>query len=210
MGDDGAPRWLFRPAGEPSRAAKRYIEEGVLTGVADAYKARVRSPWWRVPYLEPADLFLTYMNAGAPRISANRAGVHHLNSVHGMYLVPQLRELGMSLLPLASLNSLTLLDTELVGRSYGGGLLKVEPREADRLRMPSPELLASLRLELTGIRGKVALRLAQGRLSEASALVDEVILERGLGFGVAAIREIREAREHLVLRRMTRGRSRGR
>ncbi len=36
----------------------------------------------------------------------------------------------MELLPLAFLNSATLFSAEMVGRSYGGGVLKLEPKEA--------------------------------------------------------------------------------
>ena len=72
------------------------------------------------------------MNADTPRLCTNRAQAHHLNSVHGVYLTGPLRRLGMDLLPVAALNSMTLLAAETVGRAYGGGMLKLEPREADR------------------------------------------------------------------------------
>jgi adenine-specific DNA-methyltransferase len=101
LGRDGEATYLFRPAGEPSPAAWRYIESGELLDVHEAYKCRVRTPWWRVPYLRPADLFLTYMNADTPRLATNRTNAHHLNSVHGIYLRDGLRRDGMDLLPLA-------------------------------------------------------------------------------------------------------------
>ena len=92
-----------------------------------AYKCRVRRPWWRVPLVPPADLLLTYMNADTPRVSTNRAGVRHLNSVHGIYLRPGVRRLGADLLPLACLNSFTLLGAETVSRAYGGGISRSSP-----------------------------------------------------------------------------------
>lgn len=141
----GSSTLLFRPVGQPSPAARRYIRVGEQLGVHTAYKCRVRSPWWRVPLVPPADVLLTYMNADSPRLCANHARTHHLNSVHGVYLRPELRRLGIDLLPLGALTSMTLLGAETVGRAYGGGMLKLErprprwPRSARRLRLGWPD-----------------------------------------------------------------------
>ena len=205
LGAEGRATWLFRPSGEPSAAGREYIAAGERIGVPSAYKCRVRSPWWRVPLVPPADLLLTYMNADTPRVSTNRAGVRHLNSVHGIYLRPAVRRLGADLLPLACLNSFTLLGAETVGRAYGGGMLKIEPREADRLPVPSPEIVESLRAELASVRAPVARALAAGRLLDAVAQVDAVLLEAGLGLSTADATIIREARELLAGRRAARG-----
>ncbi|MGV7904611.1 SAM-dependent methyltransferase, partial [Mycobacterium kansasii] len=72
-----------------------------------------------------------------------RAKAHHLNSVHGVYLRDEVRTLGRDLLGFAALNSVTVLHAEIVGRSYGGGILKIEPREADRWLVPSPDLVVA-------------------------------------------------------------------
>lgn len=206
LGDGGAATWLFRPAEEPSAAAKKYIEAGEAAGVHLAYKCRVRTPWWRVPLLQPADLFLTYMNADTPRITTNTARAHHLNSVHGIFLRPELRRSGAQLLPLASLNSMTLLGAETVGRAYGGGMLKLEPREADVLPVPSIELISEHRTELQAVRRLVSAHLRRGQLLDAVRLVDEVLLVRGLAMGGREIEEVRTARQEMTKRRAARGR----
>ena len=111
----------------------------------------VRDLWWRTPIVPAPDLFVTYMNADTPRLASNEAGVHHLNSVHGLYLGPQVTGPAAELLSIASLNSMTLVGAETVGRAYGGGMLKLEPREADLLPIPTPGLVVSAhgRLALT-------------------------------------------------------------
>jgi hypothetical protein len=207
LGEQGRATWLFRPAVEPSSAGRAYIAAGERTGVPAAYKCRVRTPWWRVPLVAPADLLVTYMNADTPRLSTNRAGVRHLNSVHGLYLRPGLRRLGADLLPLSALNSLTLLGAEIVGRSYGGGMLKLEPREADRLPVPAPALVERLRPGLREVRSAVAGCLAAGRLLDAVALVDDVLLARGLGLSPGGVAALARAREALAGRRAARGRA---
>lgn len=219
---EGKATWLFRPAGEPSRAARRYIAAGEATGVDTAYKCRVRTPWWRVPYVPPADLLLTYMNADTARLCANPDGAHHLNSVHGVYLRGDLgaavRELGRELLPLAALNSVTLLGAEVVGRAYGGGVLKLEPREADRWPMPGPELVAARAPALRAVRGEVAGLLARGQVFAASRVVDSVLWGEGPGGvgGAAAtggepvdLAAVRRGREVLHDRRRARARPAG-
>lgn len=206
LDEAGQPTWLFRPGGEPTAAARRYIEAGEASGVHHAYKCRVRSVWWRVPYLQPADLFLTYMNADTARLCTNTTGVHHLNSVHGLYLTETHRALGRELLSLASLNSVTMLGAELVGRAYGGGVLKIEPREADRWPMPSPELVTRRRVQLRSVRRRVRDLLAAGRVFEAAAAVDDALLGPNTDVREQLL-NIRSGRKLLHDRRVTRSRS---
>lgn len=205
LGQDGQATFLFRPADTPSNAAMRYITMGEATNVHTAYKCRVRKPWWLVPYVPPPDLFLTYMNADTPRLVSNRSRAHHLNSVHGVYLRDDLRGDGVALLPIAALNSVTLLGAETVGRAYGGGMLKLEPREADRLPVPAPGLVREHRDRLSQARNRIALLLRQGRLQDAVAIVDEILLERGLGMSPCELDAVRTDHASLTARRFTRG-----
>jgi len=201
LGARDSATWLLRPAGDPSPAAWRYIRAGEATGVHEAYKCRVRTPWWRVPLVAPADLFLTYMNADTPRITTNEARAHHLNSVHGLYLQPAHRTLGRRLLPLASLTSMTLVGAETVGRSYGGGILKLEPREADLLPVPSPALVAASRAELLAVRPAMSALLKQGRLHEAARIVDDILLVGALKMTPSSVELLNTEFRRLALRR---------
>lgn len=204
---DGRATRLFRPpTGSPSEGARAYIAAGEATDISDAYKCRVRTPWWRVPVLDPPDLFLTYMNADSPRLCTNRARARHLNSVHGVYLAQEHRALGMDHLPLAAINSMTLLAAETVGRAYGGGMLKLEPREADVLPVPHPKLVERVSSELSTLSSLVGPALRGTDLTDIAARVDEILLVRGLGLGRPLIRELREQQAVLQARRKTRGR----
>lgn len=210
LGANGSKTFLFRPCGEPSDAAWRYIEAGRVAGVNNAYKCRVREPrWWRVPLVAPADVLLTYMNADTPRLCTNRARAHHLNSVHGVYLQAEHRRLGMDYLPLASINSMTLVGAETVGRAYGGGMLKIEPREADRLPVPSPALVGELKDRLAAIRPQMGRFLRSGRLTDAARLIDDLMLVGALGMARSEVRALRDAHADLTARRVARGRSAG-
>ncbi|MBD8217449.1 N-6 DNA methylase [Microbacterium sp. CFBP 13617] len=204
LGLKGSATYLFRPGDHPSNAALEYIAAGEATSVHTAYKCRVRKTWWQVPLVRPADLFLTYMNADTPRITTNEAKALHLNSVHGIYLQPEHRSLGRKLLPVAALTSMTLVGAETVGRSYGGGMLKIEPREADRLPVPSPAVVEAATGALVAIRPQLATRLRYGRLVEASKLVDEVLLIGELGMKRSDVKALSDAHAELSARRTAR------
>lgn len=202
---DGRRVYLFRPAGEPSRAGWRYIQQGEDAGINEAYKCRVRKPWWRVPLPTTPDLFVTYMNADTPRLCTNRAQLAALNSVHGLTLHPGRRRLGADLLPIATLNSVTLLGAEMVGRSYGGGMLKIEPREADRLPVPSPALLEEAANDLRALRPQLARHLRSADILSAARLVDRVFLRAHLGVTTDEMNRLRDGRDLFHTRRVTRG-----
>ncbi len=207
LGKADRPTLLFRPPGTPSVAAQAYIDAGKALKVDEAYKCRVRSPWWRVPLVPPADALLTYMNADTPRLCANVARVHHLNSVHGLYFKQGMAEAGKDLLPLGALNSMTLLAAETVGRAYGGGILKLEPREADALAVPTVAVLQDASKALLALRPQIAQALRDGRLLDVVRLVDNVLLAEHLGFAPAKVATLREAHAELRHRRTARGAS---
>ncbi|WP_295392953.1 N-6 DNA methylase [uncultured Thiodictyon sp.] len=206
LGQAGAATLLFAPGETPTAAARRYIAQGKREGVSDAYKCRVRSPWWRVPLVDRPDLFCTYMNHRRPRLLANQADALVLNSIYGVRLTPSRRDLGRRLLPLAALNSLSLLGAEIGGRVYGGGMLKHEPREIDALPVPSITLVTQLAAELEALLPEVERLLGQGDETRATARVDDLILRHGLGLAREALDTLRAAREYLLDRRLTRGR----
>lgn len=204
LGREGQATRLFYPGERPSAAAAAYIADGHRTGVDTAYKCRVRKTWYKVPLVAVADLFLTCMNADTPRLTANDAGAIHLNSVHGIYFKDEHRKLGRELLPLASLNSVTLLHAEMVGRSYGGGILKIEPKEADVWAMPSHAHVLACADALRAIKDEVAKLLEESRLLDAVERVDHIVLHR---LPKNQIERIRQARTALAQRRTTRAAS---
>ena len=176
----------------------RYIEHGEKLGLPARYKCRVREPWYQVPYIRKPDLFLTYMSHIAPRVVVNEAGAAHTNTVHGIFLSDPLLAAPLAA---AFLNSATLMSAEIAGRSYGGGVLKVEPGEAVRILVPrlTPRLIENLRAALPKIDGLVRSR----QIDEASAAVDRIVL--GKNFLRVEIEKIRSVLCSLRARRMSRG-----
>ncbi len=203
LGRQGAGTLLFRPGSKPSRAALAYIKAGEDFGVQEAYKCRVRPTWWQVPLVAVPDLFVTCMNADTARLAVNEPNARHLNSVHGLYLSDDHRPL-RGALAAASLNSATLLGAELVGRAYGGGILKLEPGEAVHWPLPSPKLVAKHADELVSITPHLRKLLGSGELLEAVNEVDAIIFRRHRVLKASELSALRDARQHLASRRSSR------
>lgn len=204
LANTGARCLLLYPTETLSDAAHQYVAEAEEAGVCDAYKCRTRKPWWRVPLVKTPDLFLTYMNHDRPRLVTNSSGVDILNSVYGVRLARGRKQLGRDTLPVACLNSVTLLGSEIVGRAYGGGLLKMEPREADKLPIPSLDRVRRAEDALKTLKPQLSRALRSGNLADAVAAVDKVVLQ---DVDDDALKALRLAREVLFQRRQARARS---
>lgn len=200
----GKATWLFAPGETPSAAARRYIKHGEAAEVDQAYKCRIRTPWWRVPVQQPADALITCMNADTAAICANPTGVAHLNSVHGLYLNDDQQDIPVEALALAACSTITRLGAEMVGRSYGGGLLKLEPREAAVLPVPTPAVVRAHLDELLAAVPRCRELLATGQRNTVQHQVDR-ILAHSLGTDDDALDEMRTVAQTLHARRRARG-----
>jgi adenine-specific DNA methylase len=198
---------LWLPQERLSRAEKAYVRRGEELGYAERYKCRVRSPWYRVPGVMTPDAFLTYMSDVVPRLCLNRARAVSSNTLHNVRL-PQVPAALQKAFVTAFYNSATLLSCERVGRSYGGGVLKLEPSEADRILVPSIDLVSRHRDSLIKLTSMIDATLRNGRegcLDEAVAAVDAVLFKKErIGRG-----EMAAARATLHERRRARARPSG-
>ena len=118
-----------------SKSAQAYLEKGIEQKIPMAYKCRHRKPWHRVPNLVTPDAFLSYMSGPYLHLVFNDAKVAAPNSLHHLNMKTSsplcLKQL-CSVWP----NSLTQLSAELTGRTLGGGMLKLEPSEAQKVLIP--------------------------------------------------------------------------
>lgn len=203
--DAGEPVWLLSPEPEDqSESLRRYIARGEKLGVHEAYKCRVRNPWWRPPVAKIPDLFFTYMSHLYPRLVTNSAKAGFVNSMHGLTLKPGAPADAAKALPLLVLNSVTMLGAETNGRSYGGGILKMEPREAGSLPVPSVKALTEAWGILRPQRDALNRQLRDGRWTNVVKLVDEVLLQEVMAMTGSDVAELHEATASLRERRLGR------
>lgn len=199
------PVWLLHPrADEPSAGLRRYIRHGEELGIPDAYKCQIRTPWWRPPMVSPPDLFFTYMSHRYPRLIANTARVSFVNSMHGVRLRENAPKIARTALPLLALNSVTMLGAEVFGRSYGGGILKMEPREAAALPVPSPVALEQAWTRIKSEHRSLDRHLRNGTWTTVVKRVDEVLLCEVLDLSAAEVTDMHEAALSLRERRVGR------
>ena len=119
-------------------AVARFLRSASAAGAADGYVARHRTPWWRVRLAEPPPILASYMARRPPAFVRNLAGARFLNIAHGLY--PREPLSARLLDALAGYLSRSVSTGQ--GRVYAGGLVKFEPKEMERLPVPTPDLLA--------------------------------------------------------------------
>ena len=201
--DEGLPVWLFRPApDDQSAAVEAYKRVGEQLDIPDRYKCRIRPQWWRPPGSVPPDFFFTYMSHRFPRLVANDAGVTFLNSMHGLHLVAGMPDFVRRALPLAMLNSLTVLGAELGGRSYGGGVLKLEPREAALLPVPPLQALESFWNIVKSEWKHLNHQLGSGDWDPVVNLVNDALLRSTMGMSTTRVQLLRHACDTMRDRRL--------
>lgn len=180
------------------RGLREYVALGEEQEVHTGYKCRIRKQWWVVPSIWEADAFMFRQIHTHPRVVANKTAATCTDTVHRMRLSD-----GVSgpHLATAAFNSITFAMSEIVGRSYGGGILELEPSEAEDLRVPDPALVPADLID------KVDELVRAKRIDDALDAVDQVVLIDGLGFTPEEVASARAA--WITLRNRRNGRAKG-
>ena len=140
---DDEPIYLLRlpKLKELPSAVSRYLDTEEGRTARKAYKCRVRDPWYSVPDVQVPDFFLSYMSGIRPSLTRNDANCTATNSVHIVRIKPD----APAKSNLSSWTSdFVQLSCEIEGHPLGGGMLKLEPREATEIVLPSRTTLKQL------------------------------------------------------------------
>jgi adenine-specific DNA methylase len=132
----------------------------------------------------------------APRLVVNAAAATSTDTVHRVRLTD---DVDPKSLAAVFHNSATFAFAEIMGRSYGGGILELEPGEAEQLPIPAPGYAGA------DLVRDVDLLLKANEIDKALDVVDRRVLIDGLGLSPEVVSQCRAAWVALRDRRTRRG-----
>jgi len=114
-----------------------YLQEGEKLGLPNRPLIKQRKLWYKTEYREVPPILFAYLGRRNSRFIKNEAGVVPLTSFlciypiydDEIYIVNLWQELN---------DPETIQNLSLVGKSYGSGAIKVEPRNLDKVPIPEP------------------------------------------------------------------------
>jgi adenine-specific DNA-methyltransferase len=162
---------------------KEYIAHGEQESVHKGYKCRVRKRWFDVPSIYVPNAFMFRQIHKYPLLVVNRAGATSTDTIHRVRFINGAKPEKLAAI---CFNSLTLAWAEVSGRSYGGGVLELETREAEHLPIPYDP-----KIEIDS--QKIDSLLRSGKDLEALEYVDSIVLGNYMGISNSSIKHIRNA-----------------
>ena len=175
-------------------AAKRYVQSGETTEVHAGFKCRNRKLWYIVPTLWSPHAFLFRQIHGYPKLVENRTQATSTDTIHRVrYQQPE----QAPQISLAFLNSMTFAFAEVLGRSYGGGVLELEPNEAEQIPVP---FFHDMKLDLDEL-DKLE---RAGQINAILNITDKTLLQEKMGLDKSEIEMLRQAWRKLSGRRIGR------
>jgi len=190
----------IQPNDDVPEEVGRYLLHGQKIGINKGFKCRTRQPWYAVPHVRLPNAFLSYMSGVSPKLAANDANVYAPNTLHVLRLRPD-SEMTADALAALWQTSLTRLSVEIEGHALGGGMLKLEPSEAESVLLPGPGpsdgALESLAVQLDALS-------RQNEGSKARELADHLILRKIAGLSKQDCAILSNAADALRERRYSR------
>ncbi len=135
----GRPTWLLNLGAQPREtlpgSVVDYLKRGEASGLPERALIRTRRPWYRMEQRQVPPILFAYLGRRDCRFILNLAGVVPLTGFLCVYPFDsnpdRIRRLWQALN-----HPQTLKNLALVGKSYGGGAVKVEPRQLEELEIP--------------------------------------------------------------------------
>jgi hypothetical protein len=134
--EQGRPTWLLaldgRPLADYPAAVRAYLKRGEALGLPDRPLISQRRPWYKMETRVAPPLLFAYLGRRNSRFIRNHAGVVPLTCFLCVYPRQNNADF-VSRLWEALNHPATIANLPLIGKSYGAGAVKVEPRALERL-----------------------------------------------------------------------------
>lgn len=134
----GRPTWLLNiqtNAESLSPSLRAYLQRGEQEHLHERALIRTRRPWFKMERRVPPPILFAYLGRRDCRFILNEAGVVPLTGFLCVYPLEPGKENARKLW--TALNHPdTIANLAFAGKSYGGGAVKVEPRQLDSLEIP--------------------------------------------------------------------------
>lgn len=135
----GRPSWLLVPDGrdmsEFPTSLRAYLERGQAMGLPARPIFRARRPWYKMEHRAVPPFLFAYLGRRDARFIRNLAGVVPLTCFLCVYPKDDRPE-AVERLWVVLRHPETVANLRMVGKSYGEGAIKVEPRALERLPIP--------------------------------------------------------------------------
>jgi len=180
---------------------KQYILLGEEKDVHKGYKCSIRDKWYVVPSIWVPDAFFLRRNDTYPKFVLNECNAVSTDTMHRIKFNDGIEH------PKALLsyyNSVSFAFTEICGRSYGGGVLEILPREVGNIILPD---LSNFSAERTKLLLELIDNVVRNGESIEIALdiIDDEVLVGHIGLSKKMCNEFRVIWKKLMERRKGRG-----
>lgn len=144
--EQGKPTLLFSPDGRPKEqfptSVQKYLRHGEGLGLPAKTLIATRRPWYKMETRSAPPILFAYLGRRNARFIRNLAGVVPLTGFLCIYPHQQSPGFVDKLWEILS-HPETIRSLPLVGKSYGAGAIKVEPRALERLPLARAVTLRS-------------------------------------------------------------------
>lgn len=134
---DGRPTWLLDlpdvPIADLPAPARDYLKSGEELGIPTRALIKSRRSWYRMEQRKVPPLLFAYLGRRSSRFIFNDAGIVPLTGFLCVYPKPEVEARALW----SALNEPAVIEgLSRVGKSYGDGAIKVEPRSLEQLAIP--------------------------------------------------------------------------
>ena len=114
-----------------------YLENGETSGYHLRNQLARRNPWYLSEHVIATELGMFKRSHIHPILFHKPADIYSTDTIFRVWIKPEMEaHVSPKQLAFSFINSLTFLSSEMVGRSYGGGVLELTPKEIRSIKIP--------------------------------------------------------------------------